>query len=275
MKSFIKSFFMCLSMFTAIPCPYMEWDEKSSRNIMKFYPVIGTIVGLIYVCTYIILSIIKCPIALKSAVLIIYPFIITGMLHLDGYCDVCDAILSRRNKEEKLRILKDSKIGAFAVGALFILFFMEYGSMFSFIQNNDISYSVIENNFSIIILLKILLQKSSITWMFLLIPIVSRSIAGYFLLSRITIKESQLGSYFKKGTNFTDINIMIIWIVLAVIVSVCIFPAKYSVVFFVMILVAKFGINKCLKEFGGVSGDVAGFILVIAECSAFVTLALI
>ena len=275
MKSLIKSFFMCLSMFTTIPCPYMEWDEKSSKNIMKFYPIIGVIVGLICASIYILLSIARCPLALKGAVLIICPFMITGMLHLDGYCDVCDAILSRRDKEEKLRILKDSKIGAFAVGTLFILFFLEYGAMVSFLQNNDICYFALNNGVSFSIFFRILMERNSIIWMFLLIPIVSRSLAGYFLLSRITIKESQLGSYFKKGTNIVDINIMIICIALVVITVMCVLPMKFIVVPFVMIIVSKFGVNKCLKEFGGVSGDVAGFILVIAECSAFVTSALI
>lgn len=58
--------------------------------------------------------------------------IITGMLHLDGFMDVCDAILSRRSKEEKLRILKDSATGAFAVIPLVILFFLQFGGYILF-----------------------------------------------------------------------------------------------------------------------------------------------
>ncbi len=275
MKNIIKSFFMCLSMFTILPCPYMEWDEKSSRHLMKFYPIIGFIIGVIWTGLYGLLSIVKCPLPLKSALIIIYPFVITGMIHLDGYCDVCDALLSRRDKEEKLRILKDSKIGAFAVGALFILFFLEFGAMLSFLQNNYTEYFIMNSKLKYNEIFKILIQRNSLLWVFIIIPILSRSLAGYFLLNKITIKESHLGSYFKKGTNFMDIWIMIISILLCSLICISVLPFKYIILVFIMIFVSKFMVNKCVKEFGGVSGDVAGFVLVMAECSAYLVLALI
>lgn len=40
---------------------------------------------------------------------------VTGGIHLDGYCDTVDALSSHASKEKKLAILKDSNAGAFAV----------------------------------------------------------------------------------------------------------------------------------------------------------------
>lgn len=37
--------------------------------------------------------------------------LITGGIHLDGFCDTADALYSRRPQEEKLRILKDPNCG--------------------------------------------------------------------------------------------------------------------------------------------------------------------
>ena len=40
--------------------------------------------------------------------------------------DVCDALLSRRDKQEKLRILKDPHTGAFAVISVVMLFIVNF-----------------------------------------------------------------------------------------------------------------------------------------------------
>lgn len=256
MKKIYKSFIMALSMFTIIPTPYIEWDNESSTNMMRFYPLIGLIVGGIWGIIYIILSIINIPIMIRSVVLMIIPFIISGMLHLDGFCDVCDAILSRREREDKLRILKDSRIGAFAVISLIILFFLQFSGVYSFLQKDT------NLNINIILVL-------------ILIPIISRSLAGYFLLSKITIKESSLGAYFKKGTNKIDIRIMIISIILSTLFIFLKMGLKYVIISIFMIISVTLSVRKCIKEFGGVSGDVAGFALVVGELIGILILGII
>ena len=35
-------------MFTIIPLPRYEWDDEGGKNILKFYPLIGVIIGLIW-----------------------------------------------------------------------------------------------------------------------------------------------------------------------------------------------------------------------------------
>ncbi|MBW6409213.1 adenosylcobinamide-GDP ribazoletransferase [Clostridium weizhouense] len=241
MKKLIKGLIMCLSMFTIIPMPYVEWDDDGAKNMMKFYPLIGGIVGAVWVGIFYILNFFNISLILKSVLLMVVPFIVTGMLHLDGFMDVCDAILSRRERKEKLRILKDSATGAFAVIALIILFFVQFGSMYSFLEKRNNPYILI------------------------LIPIVSRCIAGYFLISKITIKESLLGSYFKKGTGIKDKTILLTALVLTYFIS-CMFLKSIGIIIVPTIcLIITFCVNKCIKELGGISGDVAGFSLVMGE----------
>lgn len=251
MKKLYKGFIMALSMFTIIPTPYIEWDDEGVKNMMKFYPIIGLIVGVIWSIIYYLIKILNVSIALKSTIIMIVPFIVTGMLHLDGFMDVCDAILSRRDREEKLRILKDSTIGAFAVISLLILFFLQFAAI----------YSIIEKNMSFYILI--------------LIPIVSRSSVAYFLLSRRTIKESTLGTYFKKGTNIKDKVIMIVSLIIMTIISFILLHVYGLVIVLVIILGVTWAVEKCKKEFGGISGDVAGFALVLGEVIGILTLGLI
>ena len=49
------------------------------------------------------------------------PWLLTGFILLDGYMDVCDAILSRRDLATRQKILKDSHCGAFAVICIVLL----------------------------------------------------------------------------------------------------------------------------------------------------------
>ncbi|WP_160687827.1 adenosylcobinamide-GDP ribazoletransferase [Clostridium sp. C2-6-12] len=251
MNELYKGFIMSLSMFTIIPTPYVEWDDEGAKNMMKFYPVIGLIVGTIWSLAYYFMKFFNTSIVLKSAVIMIVPFIITGMLHLDGFMDVCDAILSRRDREEKLRILKDSTIGAFAVIALLILFFMQFGGIYSIVEKNMPFYTLV------------------------LIPVVSRSIVAYFLLSRKTIKESTLGTYFKKGTNIKDILIMVFSLLFAAGVSFLLLKIYGLILVFLIIFAVTLAVEKCKKEFGGISGDVAGFALVLGEVTGVLVLGII
>ena len=241
---------MALSMFTVLPTPYIEWDDEGVKNMMKFYPIIGLIVGGIWSFTYYLISIFNVSIILKSIVIMIIPFCVTGMLHLDGFMDVCDAILSRRDKEEKLRILKDSTIGAFSVISLIILFFLQFGGVYS------------------------ILEKSAPIYILILIPIVSRSSVAYFLLSRTTIKESTLGTYFKKGTNSKDTVIMIVSLLIMYIISFFSLGEYGILLVSVIILGITWAVEKCKREFGGISGDVAGFALVIGEVIGILALSL-
>ncbi|EKQ53402.1 MULTISPECIES: adenosylcobinamide-GDP ribazoletransferase [unclassified Clostridium] len=248
MKKLYKGFIMALSMFTILPTPYVEWDDEGVKNMMKFYPVIGVIVGGMWGIVYYLLNLINISIILKSIVIMLVPFVVTGMLHLDGFMDVCDAILSRRDREEKLRILKDSRTGAFAVISLLMLFFLQFGGI----------YSIVEKGIKFYLLI--------------LIPIVSRSVVAYFLLSRTTIKESTLGAYFKKGTNTMDRIIMGIFLLIILIISVIIIKAYGVILVGLITLGITWAVEKCKREFGGISGDVAGFALIIGEVIGILSL---
>ena len=47
---------------------------------------------------------------------------LTGALHLDGLCDVCDGLFGGRTPEDRLRIMKDPRRGTFGVaGAVLLL----------------------------------------------------------------------------------------------------------------------------------------------------------
>ena len=64
------------------------------------------------------------------------PILVTGGFHLDGFMDTCDALSSWRTREERLQILSDPHIGAFAVIRL-ALFGLIYGAALSELTAED------------------------------------------------------------------------------------------------------------------------------------------
>ena len=125
MKLAATAFFMAWGMFWMIPCPVKWWDERARIGMLLFLPAIGVLIGLVWaVCVFLAESYIPGKIA--AAALTVIPYILNGFIHLDGYMDCADAVLSRRDLESRRRILKDSHIGSFAAVALVVLFLMEY-----------------------------------------------------------------------------------------------------------------------------------------------------
>lgn len=251
MKKYFRAFSMGITMFTAIPLPQSKWDDDSIKHVMKLYPFIGLIIGILWYASYKVLTMMGASMILTSAITMIVPFIITGMLHLDGFMDVCDALLSRREKKEKIRILKDPNTGAFAVISLAILFVIDFAAI----------YTVIES------------EKNIIGLIF--IPIISRSLSAIYLLTKPAMAESSLGSYFKKGTGKIDVVIVLSCLILASFIFIVLYGGKGIVVPVTMLISSFLAINNCVKELGGVSGDSAGYSLVIAEAIGLLFLAFI
>ena len=261
MKKYFKGFLMAISMFTVIPLPRYEWDDEGVKNIMKFYPAIGLIVVIIWYGVFRLLNLLGASIMVTTAITLITPFILTGMLHLDGYMDVCDALLSRRDKEEKLRILKDPHTGAFAVISVVMLFVVNFSALYTVINNS------INNNSSINI------KISAIG--LILIPIISRSLMGYLLLSKESMKGSSLGAFFKQGTGKVDKLILLTCLIISSIVAIVILGIYGLIMSLAMILISTFLVNNATKEFDGMSGDSAGYGLVIAETIGLLILSFI
>lgn len=247
---YIRSFFMALSMFSVIPTPNYKWEKENTKNILKFYPVVGLIIGVLWVLIFNILNLLKVNNILISAILLIYPIGITGMLHLDGFMDICDAVFSRRDRETKLKILKDSCTGAFSVICFGVLMIIEFASI----------YSIVEYKKNILFLL--------------FIPIISRSFMALMILVKPEIKESTLVKIFKDGTSLSDRilqGLVLIIIFLSLFLKL---GMMYAIFMIIMCLFMLYKTNVNIKELGGINGDVAGYGLVVGECIGLLVLAL-
>ena len=126
-NAMLKSLIIAFSMYSKIPMPRVEWDEKSMRYSLCFFPFVGAVIGLCSMgCFYGMRALGMGNIAV-SAVLTVLPIVINGGIHMDGFLDTMDARSSYKSQEEKLEILKDPHTGAFAIIYGIVYLILVYG----------------------------------------------------------------------------------------------------------------------------------------------------
>ena len=114
-KSIGSSFAIAFSMYSKIPMPQAEWSEENRKYVICFFPLVGAVAGALCYAWYRLCGGINAGAFFYTAGMAAIPLFLTGGIHVDGFMDTMDALHSYRDREEKLRILKDSHIGAFAV----------------------------------------------------------------------------------------------------------------------------------------------------------------
>ena len=127
----IKRLLLALQFLTVIPVKFQSVQEKEMQESAIYFPLVGLFLGLILVATDYLLSFINFTPILVSVILVILLIILTGGLHLDGLADTFDAFLSRKNKEETLRIMQDSHIGVMGVLAIISVILLKIALLYS------------------------------------------------------------------------------------------------------------------------------------------------
>ena len=111
----IRAIAVAFAQYSRIPVPSFEWREEDMRYSLSAFPLVGAAIGLVFFAVFRLGVYLALPDAALALLLTAVPLIITGGFHVDGFMDVADALSSFRSREEKLAILKDPHIGAFAV----------------------------------------------------------------------------------------------------------------------------------------------------------------
>ncbi|MGF7046751.1 adenosylcobinamide-GDP ribazoletransferase [Paenibacillus sp. DS2015] len=116
----------------------LDYSPELFRQSVKFYPLVGAAIGLFVWSGAAIFSLLLPP--LPAAVLTLLLWVgVTGGLHLDGWMDTADGLLSYRSRDRMLEIMKDSRVGAMGVLACVLLLMLKVSLIYSLLV--DRSYS--------------------------------------------------------------------------------------------------------------------------------------
>ena len=115
MREFLRSLAMAFLMFSVIPMPRIEWKQENMKYMLACLPLVGAAAGLLQWGWFMLCEALSFGNVLFAAGLTLLPVLITGGIHMDGFCDTVDALASHGPSARKREILKDPHAGAFAV----------------------------------------------------------------------------------------------------------------------------------------------------------------
>ena len=253
---FIIGFFMAWGNFITLPCPYKRWDNNLKNMMLAMLPGVGVVVGVLWMALYAVLDWIALPPMITSLIMTLYIFLVCGFMHMDGFMDCNDAIMSRRPLEDRQRILKDSLVGAFAVVTAIFLILGWFAAMTTVIMNNTLN---------------------TVDLHLLLIPVLSRGVSGLHVLTCKPIGHSQyVKDYEDKSRSKYRAALIIQMLVIAGAIGLLSGdPAMTLTVTVAACASCAIAIFYARKNLGGMSGDIAGYGICISELAGVLALAII
>lgn len=113
-------------MYSRIPMPKVGWKEENRRYALCFFPLVGAVTGGLLLLWQWVCGLLNIGVFVNSAVSVLIPVLVTGGIHIDGFCDTTDALASCADREKKLAIMSDPHIGSFAVIGLCAVFLLQF-----------------------------------------------------------------------------------------------------------------------------------------------------
>lgn len=93
-----------------------------------FFPAVGLLLGGLLSGLHWGLRQVLAP-GLVAALITAAWIALTGALHLDGFLDTCDGLFGGHTPEERLRIMRDERVGAFALAGGVLLLILKYSTL--------------------------------------------------------------------------------------------------------------------------------------------------
>lgn len=242
--SIINSFFIALSMYSRIPVPRVDWKKENMRYAMCFFPMIGVVIGAVMYLAGWLLDKTSVGGLFRGVVFTLIPIIITGGIHMDGFMDTMDALGSWGDREKKLEILKDSHAGAFAILG------MGCYLMWSVAVWSELPAEV--------------LRVCGVSF------VLSRALSGFSVVTFPAARNSGLLKMFQDGAQKKVVRITMCLYVAAAVIMMAVMNARAMTGAVTGVMIAfLYYIVMSRKQFGGVTGDLAGFFLETAELAMF------
>lgn len=237
----LRSLFSAFLMYSRIPMPKCEWKEENRRYSLGFFPLVGAVVGAFIILWRLLCDRLETGQFIFSVGAVFLPVLVTGGIHIDGFCDVTDARSSYADQKKRLEILSDSHIGSFAVMWI-CLYFLIQTALFSKIVS--------------------IKEAAFIACGYVL----SRAISGLSaMLFKAAKNNGTLQSFVKPSYKKITICMELFFIAVSAITMIILYPLHGIACITASGIVLLYCKRIAYKEFGGYTGDICGWFLQLCE----------
>jgi adenosylcobinamide-GDP ribazoletransferase len=119
--------------FTRIPLPawlarWVGFDASFLAGAVRYFPLVGALVGALGAAVYLLAARIW-PAGIAVLLSMVATVLVTGALHEDGLADCCDGLGGAYRREDALRIMQDSRLGAFGALGLALALLLKWQAL--------------------------------------------------------------------------------------------------------------------------------------------------
>ncbi|MGB0496558.1 MAG: adenosylcobinamide-GDP ribazoletransferase [Kangiellaceae bacterium] len=239
---------IAIAFFTRIPVPKsVDFSQQNLNHASRYFSLVGWLIGIL--CSLVLVlssSIFTMEIAIIISM--VFSVFLTGCFHEDGLADTCDGFGGGWEKQQKLSIMKDSRLGTY--GAVSIWFALSF-KLLLLVQIYNVSIQLIM--FAIIV--AHVLSRSFSTLMIYFLPYVSDE------------EQSKVKPLAEKLSS----KDLLINLSIGLASLVFIFEQALYVLFFLSL--AFFTLKYLFqKQIGGITGDTLGAAQQVSELVVYLVL---
>jgi adenosylcobinamide-GDP ribazoletransferase len=217
--------------------------------MMCAFPLVGAVVGLAIWGWCALCASLGLGELLRAGGLTVIPIAVTGGIHLDGLCDVSDALASNSDAARRREILKDPHTGAFAViwCVCYILLYFALSAELTF--------------------------RAADTVILCLTFVLSRALSAYAVLMFPQSQGTGLSASFSASAAMPLSRVILRGIIVLCAAAMALAePVRGCAAVAAAILCHMYLYFTARRKFGGMSGDLAGWFLQICELAVLAVL---
>ncbi|MFG2993864.1 adenosylcobinamide-GDP ribazoletransferase [Streptomyces sp. NPDC048257] len=242
---------------TVLPARITRWDRPAARTGMACAPLAGLVVGLLAAVPGVLLLLLGGGPLLAATLTVAVPAALTRGLHLDGLADTADGLGSSKPADEALRIMKQSDIGPFGVVTLVLVLLVQVAALAEIYAGS---------------------------WIRGALAAVVAAVAARLamtLAAREGVPAARPGGLgaavagvVPRGAAAAITALVVMAAAAAALPMGPLAAGRQAAAVLAALLVAQLLLRRCVRRFGGVTGDVFGALAEVAATTALIVLAL-
>ena len=241
MNKICNSLVLAFAMYSKIPTPKADWEKENMCYVLCCFPLVGVVIGAL-VCGWGWLSArLSIGVLLRTAVYVLIPVLVTGGINLDGFLATCDALHSYAEKGRKLEILIDPHAGALTIicGISLCVLYFALWSELSMHGVRSLAFGFV----------------------------ISRCLSGWSVAIFPCAKDTGLARTFQDAAHRHVVAVICsVELLLTLIAAFFIEPIGAASMLAAALLAMLWYHYMSRRQFGGITGDLAGCFLQMCEC---------
>jgi adenosylcobinamide-GDP ribazoletransferase len=244
---------LALSFFTRVPVRLPEVIKPEMlHKASRYFALVGLFIGAVTALIFAVFASFL-PISLAILISMACSLLLTGAFHEDGWADVWDGFGGGWTVEQKLNIMKDSRLGTYGAAALFFILMLKYQSLVLLSSSEDNSIL-------------------TLCYALILAHTLSRAVSTSLIFSMTYVSEDAQ-SKVKPLAQHLSINSLLVLVITSVLVLFILLPAMHCLVLILCLWVMRqlliFWFNR---QLGGFTGDCLGAAQQILEVAIYIIL---